>query len=117
MHGVEAFHGKRLVEDTASVAARPGVTTFVVKTGVDLGRSHSWQAGLSTIRNRGEAAVEEHAEDEGEHDHPHRHGAQFTGGKTWMIDGVWKWAPAPTGCACASRMASSSTTARCARWR
>ncbi len=94
MLGVEAFHGKRLVEDTANDPGRPGVTTFVVKTGADLGRSHSWQAGLSYIRNRREAAVEEHAEEEeGEHDHAHHHGAQFTGGKTWMIDGVWKWAP------------------------
>lgn len=94
MLGVEAFHGKRLVEDTAGEPGRPGVTTFVVKTGADLGRSHSWQAGLSYIRNRREAAVEDHAEEEeGEHDHGHAHGAQFTGGKTWMIDGVWKWAP------------------------
>ncbi|MBL8350826.1 MAG: hypothetical protein JNL87_10965 [Burkholderiaceae bacterium] len=93
MLGVEAFRGKRLVEETANEPGRPGVTTFVVKTGADLGRSHSWQLGLSYIRNRREAAVEDHAEEEDEHDHDHHHGAQFTGGKTWMIDGVWKWAP------------------------
>lgn len=100
MVGAEAFHGKRLVEETASPAKNPGIATVVVKTGADLNRSHSWQLGLSHIRSRREAAVEAHEHDEGDedhdahdHDHDHAHGAQFSGRKTWMIDATWKWAP------------------------
>lgn len=102
MVGAEAFRGKRLVEEVASPVRNPGIATFVVKTGADLTRSHSWQLGLSYIHNRREAAVEEHDHDEdahaeGEeaeaHEHSHAHGAQFSGRKTWMIDATWKWAP------------------------
>lgn len=95
MVGAEAFRGQRLVEETANAPRNPGVATLVVKTGADVGRSHSWQLGLSHIRSRREAAVEEHEHDEGEegHDHGHAHGAQFSGRKTWMIDATWKWAP------------------------
>lgn len=97
MFGAEAFRGKRLVEETASPARNPGVATLVVKTGADLNRSHSWQLGLSTIRSRREAAVEEHGHEVGaeghDHEHHHHHGAQFSGRKTSMIDFTWKWAP------------------------
>jgi hypothetical protein len=101
MVGAEAFRGKRLVEETAAAVRNPGVATVVVKTGADLSRSHSWQLGLSHIRNRREAAVEPHGEDEADegHDdeHPHAdehgHGARFSGRRTWMIDATWKWAP------------------------
>ncbi len=102
MFGAEAFRGKRLVEEVASPVKNPGIATFVVKTGADLTRSHSWQLGLSYIHNRREAALEEHDHDEdmhaeGEeaeaHEHSHAHGAQFSGRKTWMIDATWKWAP------------------------
>ena len=98
MVGVEAFRGKRLVEEIANEARTPGVATAVVKLGADLNRSHSWQLGLSHIRNRREAALEEehgHEEEGGEeeHAHDHHHGAQFSGRKTWMVDATWKWAP------------------------
>ncbi len=94
--GVEAFRGKKLVQETANAPDKLGIATLAVKTGADIGRSHSWQLGLSHIRNHREAEVEEEAaHDEGEsgHDHAHAHGAQFTGSKTWMIDATWKWAP------------------------
>ncbi|MFM7330772.1 MAG: hypothetical protein ACKO1L_03785 [Brachymonas sp.] len=96
MLGVEAFRGKRLVKETAGSAPSIGASTWVVKTGADLNRSHSWQLGLSHINNRREAAVEEHDDDhsaEGGHDHAHSHGAQFSGRKTWLVDATWKWAP------------------------
>lgn len=95
MVGAEAFRGQRLVEETANDPRTPGIATLVVKAGADLNRDHSWQIGLSHIRNRREAAVEEHEHDEGEegHDHGHAHGAQFSGRRTWMIDATWKWAP------------------------
>jgi hypothetical protein len=103
MVGVEAFRGKRLVEEIANEARTPGVATAVLKLGDDINRSHSWQLGLSYIHNRREAALEEEhghegeegAVDEGEaaHEHEHHHGAQFSGRKTWMLDATWKWAP------------------------
>lgn len=97
MVGAEAFRGKRLVEEAAEPARRLGATTFVVKTGADLSRSHSWQLGLSHIRNTREALVEDHEEgaEEGahEHEHAHGHGAAFSGRRTSMVDFTWKWAP------------------------
>lgn len=100
MFGVEALRGKRLVEEVAEPVSSPGITTAVVKVGADIGRSHSWQLGLSHVNNRREALVEEHeeheheGEEEGhEHEHDHDHGAQFSGRRTWMIDGTWKWSP------------------------
>jgi hypothetical protein len=94
--GVEAFRGKRLVEETAEPTSNPGIATVVAKFGGDIGASHSWQAGVSHIRNRREAAVEEEGHSEAEHDHAHHHhhhGAQFSGRRTWMVDATWKWAP------------------------
>lgn len=97
MVGAEAFRGKRLVEEAAGPARRVGATTFVVKTGADLNRSHSWQLGLSHVRNTREALVEDHEEgaEEGAHDHEHSHGhgAAFSGRRTAMVDFTWKWAP------------------------
>lgn len=99
MLGLEALRGKRLVQEAVPPPRRLGVTTFVLKTGADLGRSHSWQLGLSHVRNTREAVTEDHEEDgphgmhDHEHDHAHAHGAQFSGRRTWMIDAVWKWAP------------------------
>jgi hypothetical protein len=105
MFGFEALRGKRLVEETAEPVGGLGITTLVAKMGADIGRSHSWQLGLSHIRSRREAAVEpEHHDDEeaghdddeddhaDEHAHGH-HGAQFSGRRTWMVDATWKWAP------------------------
>lgn len=104
MVGAEVLRGKRLVETVAHTPPRMGTSTWVLKTGADLNRSHSWQLGLSHIRNRREAAVEEHAHEEEHHDpadaaedahegHDHHHGAQFSGARTWMVDFTWKWAP------------------------
>lgn len=97
MIGVEAFKGQRLVQEAAAPARRLGASTWVVKTGADLNRSHSWQLGLSHIRNTREALVEEHDEgvDEGDHghEHEHGHGAAFSGRRTAMLDFTWKWAP------------------------
>jgi hypothetical protein len=94
MLGVEAMRGKRLVAETAEPVGGVGVLTWSTKLGADLGAEHSWQLGLSHIRNRREAVAEEHDHDEEEHDHAHHHhGAQFTGRKTWMLDATWKWAP------------------------
>jgi len=106
MVGVEALRGQRLVEEVAEPVRYPGITTAVIKVGADIGRSQSWQLGLSHIHNRREALVEDHdehgheeedheheGEHAGEHDHDHAHGAQFSGRRTWMIDGTWKWSP------------------------
>lgn len=102
MVGVEAFRGKKLVEEIAADTRdrKPGAMTLVTKIGDDLNRHHSWQLGLSYIQNRREAALEDDEHDhgegggtEGDHEHHHHHGAAFTGGKTWMVDATWKWAP------------------------
>lgn len=100
MLGLEALRGRKLVPEAVENRRSPGVTTAVLKLGSDIGRSHSWQAGLSFIHNRREAVVEEeheeheHGEEEGhEHAHEHGHAAAFSGRRTWMLDGTWKWAP------------------------
>jgi hypothetical protein len=69
--------------------------------GGDIGRSQSWQAGLSLLHNRREAAVEPHEEggEEEDHDvgheeeHAHAHGAAFSGRRMWLAELAWKWAP------------------------
>jgi hypothetical protein len=101
--GAEVFTGKRLVEEAAS-AQRPGAIVLSARTGGDLGASHSWQAQLSYLQNRREAAVEEEHAHEGEeggeeeeaghdHAHGHAHGAAFSGRKMWLGGITWKWAP------------------------
>ena len=90
MLGIEGFHGKRFIADVVNIPGQVGMTTLVAKMGDDLSRSQSWQLGLSHIRNEREALVKEHVEGEA---HAHAHGAQYTGGKTWMMDATWKWAP------------------------
>lgn len=101
MFGVEAFRGKRLVAEAANTPGQLGALAWVAKWGDDFNRANSWQLGLSHIRNRREAALEMHhdddhedghAEAEPEH-HDHGHGAQFSGRKTWMLDATWKWSP------------------------
>jgi len=86
--GAEVFRGKRLVEE-AVAAQRPGAIVLSMKTGADLNESHSWQAGLSFLHNRREAAV--HDEEE-EHEHG-PHGALLSGRRMWLGDLAWKWAP------------------------
>lgn len=97
MVGGEAFRGKKLVEEVEGRVKNPGVATLVSKIGGDISRSQSWQLGVSYIKSRRVAAVEEdhdHDEDEEGHDHHgHSHGAEFTGRNTWMVDATWKWAP------------------------
>ena len=101
--GVEVFRGRRLVHDAAA-ARRPGAAVIAARLGGDVGDSHSWQAGLSYLRNRREAAVEAHAgEDDADHEHGHEeeahhgahggHGAAFSGARMWLADLTWKWAP------------------------
>lgn len=99
MVGAEVFRGRKLVAEAAPGSPSGlGVSTLSTKLGADLNRQHSWQLGLSHIHNRREAALEEgeHGHDHGagghEHHH-HHHGAQFSGRKTWLLDGNWKWAP------------------------
>lgn len=103
--GAEVFRGKRLVRDAAS-ARRPGAFVLSAKAGGDIGANQSWQAGLSLLQNRREAAVEAHGaeelheeeeEDEGhvedEGGHAHAHGAAFSGRRMWIGEVAWKWAP------------------------
>lgn len=97
--GAEVFRGKQLIEEAAS-AQSPGAAVLSAKVGGDLGASQSWQAGLSLLRNRREAAVhgqEEEGGEEGEHAHGHHghgaHGAAFSGRRMVLGELTWKWAP------------------------
>lgn len=102
--GIEVFHGKQLTREVER-KPRPGVWTLSTKLGDDLGRDHSWQLGLSYLGNRRAAFAAEDDHDHGHghghghgHDHEHSHdghvhGAAMAGKHTWIVDGVWKWAP------------------------
>lgn len=107
--GLEVFRGRVLVPEAAS-ARRPGAIVLSARTGGDIGRSQGWQAGLSFVHNRREAAFEEHGHEEDhdhDHDHDHEHeeeagdahahthahGAAFSGRRMWLADIAWKWAP------------------------
>lgn len=101
--GAEVFSGKQLVKDAAS-SSSPGAFVLSAKTGGDLSADQSWQAGLSFLRNRREAALEDHEhghegeEEEGEEhhaeeEHHHAHGAAFSGRDLWIAELAWKWAP------------------------
>lgn len=97
--GLEVFRGRHLVED--AVADRsPGAAVLSGRLGGDLGRSHSWQGGLSLLHNRRDAIADAHAEGEEEERlgtesdaHTHGHGAAFSGRRMWVTDLAWKWAP------------------------
>lgn len=99
MLGIEALRGRRLVEEALEPARSLGVVTATLKLGADIGWSQSWQLGLSHVHNRREALAEDghgHGAETGHaHDpaHDHAHGARYSGRRTWMIDGTWKWAP------------------------
>ncbi len=88
--GVEVLRGRRLVQEAAS-SSQPGAVTYSGRVGGDIGRSQSWQAGLSLLANRREALVE----DEADHTagHAHGHGAAYSGRRMWLGDVTWKWAP------------------------
>lgn len=92
--GLEVFRGRRLVEEAAA-ARRPGAMVLSGRVGGDIGLSQSWQAGLSLLRNRREAAVENEEETHGagEGVHTHGHGAAFSGRRMWLGEAAWKWAP------------------------
>lgn len=94
--GLEVFNGSKLV---SSAQESPAVGAFALsaKTGADWGLEHSWQVGLSYLRNRVDPTGDE-ADDEHDHDHhdegdDHGHGVQFNGRDLWIVDAVWKWAP------------------------
>jgi hypothetical protein len=89
MFGVEAFRGKRLVAEASNEPGTLGALALVAKMGDDFNRSNSWQLGLSHIRNRRQAAVEDHGHEEEHEDH----GAKFSGRNTSMLDATWKWSP------------------------
>lgn len=105
--GAEVFSGKQLVKEAAS-SRSPGAFVLSAKTGGDMGANQSWQAGLSFLKNRREAALEEHdhghegeeeegeeghEEAHGEEGHDHAHGAAYSGRNMWMAELAWKWAP------------------------
>lgn len=96
--GAEAFRGKQLIAESEQ-RRRVGAIVLSAKTGGDIDRSSSWQAGVSWIDNRREPVLheDEHTHD-GEHSHEHEehghaHGAAFSGRRGIVLDAVWKWAP------------------------
>jgi hypothetical protein len=88
--GAEIFSGRQLVKERAADTPT-GAVTLNLKTGGDLGDSHSWQFGLSYLHNRREALIE--GMDSLDGSHADVHGARLSGKQTWMTDLVWKWAP------------------------
>ncbi|MGL4476019.1 MAG: hypothetical protein ACRCT7_16445 [Shewanella sp.] len=98
--GSEAFSGDKLrAEDPDGDRdfSTVGVYTAFTKIGGDLGLESSWQLGMSYLRNQNGRAGEhhdEHAMAEEGHDEGHDHQAKFTAENTYIIDGVYKWAPA-----------------------
>ena len=92
--GAEVFRGRQLVQET-SRSRNPGAFVLTARTGGDIGRSHSWQAGLSWLNNRREAAREEDHDHGGEenHAHDHAHGATYSGKHLYLFDLAYKWAP------------------------
>lgn len=102
MLGVEAFRGHTLVEEADPEVGGVGAYTLSTRLGGDIGLSQSWQFGVSYLRSRRIAAVEEEEGDDhddhddghgDEHGHHHHHGAQFGGRHLWLVDATWKWAP------------------------
>jgi hypothetical protein len=97
--GIEVFSGKQLIQE-AEDGSRAGVWALNTRVGGDVGVEHSWQLGMSYLRNRLSAAGEAHDDhdhdDDHGHDHEHAghvHGASYSGGKMLIADAVWKWAP------------------------
>jgi hypothetical protein len=85
--GLELFRGRQLTPEAARNPAF-GVWTLSTKLGGDIGVEHSWQIGLSLLGNRrADSAIHQPGEEGADT-------APFTGKRTWMVDGVWKWAPA-----------------------
>jgi len=97
MVGAEAFRGRKLLPEADSDVGGAGAFTLVTKIGGDIDPSNSWQLGLSYLKSRRIAALEEEHEHDGEegedHAHHHHHGAEFGGEHLWLVDATWKWAP------------------------
>ncbi|MDO5101500.1 MAG: hypothetical protein Q4D91_01130 [Lautropia sp.] len=100
--GAEVFRGRQLVQAaTPDTRHRnPAAMVLSARIGGDLNDAHSWQAGISWLKNRRDAAGEaDHDHDHGhDHDHHHEghthaHGAAFSGRTLWLADLTWKWAP------------------------
>ena len=98
--GAELMRGRQLSPDGSS--SMPGALALNLRTGGDIGLDHSWQAGLSWLRNRRAiaSAVDELADDDHDHDHDAHaghdhadHAARYTGKQLWLVDLTWKWAP------------------------
>ncbi|HRO59284.1 MAG TPA: hypothetical protein PK177_08980 [Burkholderiaceae bacterium] len=88
----EAMSGQTLLEESENKPVA-GAYTLGTKVGGDLGISHSWQLGLSYLRNRLDPALDGHDHDHDHGAHEHAHGARFTGRNMFIADAVWKWAP------------------------
>ncbi|MEY3603619.1 MAG: hypothetical protein RIQ49_651 [Pseudomonadota bacterium] len=86
--GAEIFGGKKLVPE-ATTDSTSRVSTLNLKMGNDIGKSSSWQWGLSHVNNQREALVEAHDASTD----AHSHAASFSGKRMWISDLVWKWAP------------------------
>ncbi|MET0508603.1 MAG: hypothetical protein ABWZ78_10560 [Burkholderiaceae bacterium] len=98
--GAELFRGRGLVPEGGSASA-PGAFALSAKVGGDIGISHSWQGGLSWVRNRRDAGPV-HADDVPEAAaepslaqaaHDDDHAARYPGRDLWLVDLTWKWAP------------------------
>ena len=92
--GAELLDGRMLIE-TPERRRGVGAFTLGAKVGGDIGRTQSWQAGLSYLRHRSDAAIEAEEADgaEADPDHAHEHGRAYSGRNLWIADAVWKWAP------------------------
>ncbi len=98
---LEAFTGASLLPD-APRRGIAGAWTLGTQVGGDVGIEHSWQAGLSYLRNRLDTASladghgHGHAGDPDDHDadgHDHAHGSRYAGRHMLVANAVWKWAP------------------------
>lgn len=66
-----------------------GAAALFAHLGGDVGRSHSWRAGVSVLNTRASERESEFEDVNGEEVE-----GKFSGrSRTWIIDGVWKWAP------------------------
>ncbi|TKB51364.1 hypothetical protein FCL40_02055 [Ferrimonas sediminicola] len=94
--GAEGFAGDSLRAEGVEEPESVGVYHLYSKLGGDWGTDHSWQLGLSWLRNdNGQGHIEAHAEEEhGEESHEeHAHSAALTGRDLYSLDAVYKWAP------------------------
>jgi len=84
--GVELGRG-RSFPGTDSSRNGTGSAAITIHTGGDVGDSHTWRAGVSTLRTK---ATEQELTDSQDNTVTNT----FTGTtQVWVIDGVWKWAP------------------------